>query len=332
MKELVQEKDRQLDKLKEAKQKYRLKCEKVKKLYRSEKLLVSELKTKAVDLKNENQIIERKCKDMTKQLNEQFDVVAKLKHCQKNCSRVRETEQKCEDLAKTFQDQVKTFDKERITLQTQKNFFKMKYNEKCSSKKEHVKFLKHMIEAQETEIVKLDAKVNDLKSQVLSVTKKLNNKIDLVDKMKEENSRLEKMFHDVKKAKEIVVLSDCSDCEENCIKIKETEEKCENLSKTLEEKVKTFEQDKLALQIQKNFYKMKYDQIYSSDKETVKLLRDMLKKRDTQNMDLEARVSDLKNQLETAQKNVQLSISNFSFDHDASNNLVKTEIKTETKY
>ena len=88
--------------------------------------------------------------------------------------------------------------------------------------------------------------------------------------------------------------------------------KCKDFESAKEGLTKTFKEDKINLLTKK------------------KLLKDMLQKRDAQIIELEAKVSDLKDKLETCRKD--LNASNFSFEHDESNSLVKTEIKTEIKY
>ena len=91
--------------------------------------------------------------------------------------------------------------------------------------------------------------------------------------------------------------------------------KCKDFESAKEGLTKTFKEDKINLLTKK------------------KLLKDVLQKRDTQIMELKAELSDLKDKMKTtAQKDLKMNASNFSFDHDDSNTRVKTEIKTETKY
>ena len=71
---------------------------------------------------------------------------------------------------------------------------------------------------------------------------------------------------------------------------------------------------------------MKYEEKCKSKKETMKYLKDMLIERDTKISNLEAKVSDLK-----VQVNSVVSKSNFSFEHE-SKEFVKAEIKLENNY
>ena len=69
---------------------------------------------------------------------------------------------------------------------------------------------------------------------------------------------------------------------------------------------------------------MKYEEKCKSKKETMKYLKDMLIEQDTKISNLEAKVSDLKVQVNSV-------VSNFSFEHD-SKEFVKTQIKLENNY
>ena len=156
-------------------------------------------------------------------------------------------------------------------------------------------------------------------------TKQLDERLDYAAKLKRMNSKLEKNCKDLKNAKEVVTISDCSECEMNSKKIKESERRFDDLSKTLQNQIKTYEQNRITLQTQKNFYKMKYDDKCKTKRETMKLLKDMLKDRDSKIVDLEAKVIELKGQVYTFP-------SNFSFEHESNPLQVKTEIKIENNF
>ena len=264
----------------------KLECLNLKKLYRNERAQVLELKNKIVDLTDENLRIRTKFEDTNDRLNDQVNLVAKLQECN---SKIK---QKCEELNKTFQKQVKT-----------------------------MKEMKDALRDHESKIMNLESKILDEKNQVTSMTIQLNKHVDLVEKLKKDNSKLEQMCKDLKNVKEVVIISERSECEKNSMSFKESERKCNELSITLQEQVKTFNKDRLTLQTQKNFFKMKYDEKCKSKTEAMKRLKNMLQERDTKIVDLEAKVCDLKIQINSL-------VSKFSFEHD-SKILVKTEIKME---
>ena len=99
----------------------------------------------------------------------------------------------------------------------------------------------------EDEISSLKTKLLDLKGENLKLqrkykdtTKQLDERLDYAAKLKRMNSKLEKNCKDLKNATEVITISDCSECEMNSKKIKESERRFDDLSKTLQNQIEMF--------------------------------------------------------------------------------------------